>query len=222
MLMEVVHFFMDLILHLDVHLGELISQYGVWVYGILFLVVFAETGLVAFPFLPGDSLLFIVGAFAAQGQFDLALISATLFSAAVLGDSCNYVIGRFFGKRLFSNPNSRVFKQSHLTKTHEFFERHGGKTLIMARFMPIVRTFAPFVAGLGRMTYLRFLSYSVAGGLFWVGSLVLAGYAFGNLPLVKDNLTLIIFGIIGVSLAPAVWHGLQAIRAKKAPLPESP
>lgn len=222
MLMEVVHFFMDLILHLDAHLGQLIVQYGVWVYGILFLVIFAETGLVAFPFLPGDSLLFIVGAFAAQGKFDLALITLTLFCAAVLGDSCNYLIGLFFGKRLFSNPNSRIFKQSHLTKTHDFFERHGGRTLIMARFMPIVRTFAPFVAGLGRMTYLRFLSFSVAGGLFWVGSLVMAGYAFGNLPWVKNHLTLIIFGIIGVSLAPALWHGLQSLRTKKAPLPESP
>lgn len=212
--MEVVHFFLDLILHLDVHLAELIAMYGVWVYAILFLIIFAETGLVAFPFLPGDSLLFIVGAFAAAGKFDLALISATLFSAAVIGDSTNYVIGRYFGMRLFSNPNSKVFKQSHLKQTHEFFERHGGRTLIMARFVPIVRTFAPFVAGLGRMTYLRFLSYSLAGGLFWVGSLVMAGYLFGNLEWVKHNLTLIIFGIIGISLLPAALQVLQAMRNK--------
>lgn len=213
--MEVVHFFLDLILHLDVHLAELIAQYGVWIYAILFLVIFAETGLVAFPFLPGDSLLFIVGAFAAAGKFDLALIAATLFSAAVLGDSTNYLIGRYFGLRLFSNPNSKVFKQSHLKQTHEFFERHGGRTLIMARFVPIVRTFAPFVAGLGRMTYLRFLSYSLAGGLFWVGSLVMAGYLFGNLEWVKHNLTLIIFGIIGVSLLPAALQLLQAMWNKR-------
>lgn len=213
--MEIVHFFLDLILHLDVHLAELIAQYGVWIYAILFLVIFAETGLVAFPFLPGDSLLFIVGAFAAAGKFDLALIAATLFSAAVLGDSTNYLIGRYFGLRLFSNPNSKVFKQSHLKQTHEFFERHGGRTLIMARFVPIVRTFAPFVAGLGRMTYLRFLSYSLAGGLFWVGSLVMAGYLFGNLEWVKHNLTLIIFGIIGVSLLPAALQVLQAMRNKR-------
>lgn len=216
--MEVIHFFLDLILHLDVHLAELIAQYGVWVYAILFVVIFAETGLVAFPFLPGDSLLFIVGAFAAAGKFDLALIAATLFSAAVLGDSTNYLIGRYFGLRLFSNPNSKVFKQSHLKQTHEFFERHGGRTLIMARFVPIVRTFAPFVAGLGRMTYLRFLSYSLAGGLFWVGSLVMAGYLFGNLEWVKHNLTLIIFGIIGISLLPAALQVLQAMRNK----PEKP
>lgn len=213
--MEIVHFFLDLILHLDVHLAELIAQYGVWIYAILFLVIFAETGLVAFPFLPGDSLLFIVGAFAAAGKFDLALIAATLFSAAVLGDSTNYLIGRYFGLRLFSNPNSKVFKQSHLKQTHEFFERHGGRTLIMARFVPIVRTFAPFVAGLGRMTYLRFLSYSLAGGLFWVGSLVMAGYLFGSREWVKHNLTLIIFGIIGVSLLPAALQVLQAMRNKR-------
>lgn len=212
--MEVVHFFLDLILHLDVHLAELIAMYGVWVYAILFLIIFAETGLVAFPFLPGDSLLFIVGAFAAAGKFDVALISATLFSAAVIGDSTNYVIGRYFGMRLFSNPNSRIFKQSHLKQTHEFFERHGGRTLIMARFVPIVRTFAPFVAGLSRMTYLRFLSYSVGGGFFWVGSLVMAGYLFGNLEWVKNNLTIIIFGIIGISLLPAALQVLQALRKK--------
>lgn len=214
--MEYLQLFVDVVLHLDVWLPKLIEQYGTWVYLILFLVIFAETGLVAFPFLPGDSLLFVIGALAAIGQLDVVLIATLLFSAAVLGDSCNYWIGRFFGNKLFSNPQSRIFRRDRLDQTHAYFEKHGGKTLIIARFVPIIRTFAPFVAGLGHMNYLRFLAFSVGGGLFWVGSLVTAGYVFGNLPFVKQNLTLIIFGIIGVSLLPVVLQSIRAWRARGA------
>ena len=204
--------FLDLILHLDVQLAQLLAAYGSWVYAILFLVIFAETGLVILPFLPGDSLLFIVGAFAAKGDLQPALVLGLLWSAAVLGDNCNYFIGRFFGHRLFNNPNSRLFRQDRLQETHAFYERHGGKTLIVARFVPIIRTFAPFVAGLGEMLYLRFLAFSVCGGLLWVGSLLLAGYVFGNLPWVKHFLTPIIFGIIFVSLLPVIVHSWQSWR----------
>jgi membrane-associated protein len=202
----------DLFTHLDAHLMELVRQYGLWVYGILFLVIFAETGLVVTPFLPGDSLLFIIGAFAANGIFDPWLIVGLLLSAAVLGDNCNYFIGRFLGKKLFANPQSRIFRKDYLDQTHAFFEKHGGKTLVVARFVPIVRTFAPFVAGMGEMHYFRFLAFSIGGGLFWVGSLTLAGFWLGNLPWVKDNLTVLIFGIIGLSLMPVI---LQAFKFRQ-------
>lgn len=214
--MEVIQLFLDVVLHLDVWLPRLIEQYGTWIYLILFAVIFAETGLVAFPFLPGDSLLFVIGALAAIGQLDVFLIAGLLFSAAVLGDNCNYFIGRFFGKKLFSNPQSRIFRRDRLNDTHAFFEKHGGKTLVIARFVPIIRTFAPFVAGLGHMSYLRFLAFSVGGGFFWVASLVGAGYVFGNLPFVKQNLTVIIFAIIGISLLPVVLQGIKAARARRA------
>lgn len=214
--MEVIHFFLDMLLHLDVVLPQLINEYGTWVYVILFAVIFAETGLVAFPFLPGDSLLFIIGALAAIGQLDVILIASLLFTAAVLGDSCNYCIGRFFGQKLFSRADSRIFRRDRLDQTHAFFEKHGGRTLVIARFVPIIRTFAPFVAGMGQMNYLRFLSFSIGGGLLWVGSLVTAGYWLGNLPFVKTYLTPIIFGIIGVSLLPVVLQALKAMRAARS------
>ena len=170
--MEFVHFLVDFILHIDVHLAELVAQYGIWIYAILFLILFCETGLVVTPFLPGDSLLFVAGALAALPGNDLNvhLMAALLVVAAVLGDAVNYTIGRLFGERLFSNPNSRIFRRSYLDKTHAFYDRHGGKTIILARFVPIVRTFAPFVAGMGHMSYRHFALFNVAGALAWVCS----------------------------------------------------
>ena len=207
--------FYDLIVHVDRHLLDLIQHYGTWVYGILFLVIFCETGLVVCPFLPGDSLLFVIGAFAAAGRLDPWLIAGLLITAAFLGDNCNYFIGRFFGHKLFAKPDSRVFRRDRLDATHAFFEKHGGKTLVMARFVPIIRTFAPFVAGMGEMAYARFLAFSLAGGIFWVGSLVAAGYFVGNNEWVQKHLTLVIFGIIGVSLLPMTLQALRAWRARR-------
>jgi membrane-associated protein len=194
----------DLFLHLDVHLVDLADQYGLWIYALLFLVVFAETGLVVAPFLPGDSLLFATGALAATGALDLLGITSTLALAAILGDSTNYWIGRFAGPKVFKREKSWFFNPEHLQRTHAFYEKHGGTTIIIARFMPIIRTFAPFVAGIGRMQYLRFLSFSVVGTLLWVPPLSAAGYFFGNLPAVKQNFSLVIFAIIGLSLLPMV------------------
>lgn len=195
---------LDLILHLDVYLDMLVTHYGTWVYAILFLVIFCETGLVVTPFLPGDSLLFIAGAVAAGGGLDPLLLGSLLLAAAILGDSTNYVIGRTLGDRLFKNPDSKFFRRDYLTKTHEFYERHGGKTVTLARFLPIIRTFAPFVAGLGKMHYLRFLGFSVLGSVLWVGGLVTLGYFFGNIPFIKKNLTLLVLAIILFSLLPMV------------------
>lgn len=194
----------DLILHLDTYLSLLVTNYGVWIYAILFLVVFCETGLVVTPFLPGDSLLFIAGAICATGGMDPWLLGGLLLAAAVSGDSTNYVIGRTLGKRLFSNPTSKVFRRDYLDQTHAFYERHGGKTVTLARFLPIVRTFAPFVAGMAYMPYLRFLLFSLAGSMAWVGGLVTLGYFFGNVPFIKQNLSLMIIGIIAFSLLPMV------------------
>lgn len=196
--------FVDLFLHLDRHLAELLANYGVWIYAILFVIVFCETGLVVTPFLPGDSLLFMAGALAAGGGMDPGLLIVLLFVAAVLGDSVNYGIGRRFGARIAQWPDGRFFKRSALEKTHAFYERHGGKTIVMARFMPIIRTFAPFVAGMARMDYRRFAAFNVGGGALWVGALVMAGYWFGNLPLIKNNLSTVVLGIIGLSLLPLV------------------
>ncbi|WP_460046746.1 DedA family protein [Pseudomonas sp. S2_H01] len=195
---------LDIILHLDVYLDMLVTNYGTWVYAILFLVIFCETGLVVTPFLPGDSLLFIAGAVAAGGGLDPVLLGCLLMAAAILGDSTNYVIGRTVGDKLFKNPHSKIFRRDYLTKTHEFYERHGGKTVTLARFLPIIRTFAPFVAGLGKMNYLRFVSFSVLGSILWVGSLVTLGYFFGNIPFIKKNLTLLVLVIILISLAPMI------------------
>ena len=195
---------LDLILHLDVYLDLLVNNYGPWVYAILFLVIFCETGLVVMPFLPGDSLLFIAGAVAAGGGLDPVLLAGLLMLAAILGDSTNYVIGRTAGERLFSNPDSKIFRRDYLEKTHDFYERHGGKTVTKARFLPIFRTFAPFVAGVARMFYPRFFMFSVFGTILWVGGLVTLGYFFGNVPFIKSNLSLLVVGIILLSLVPMI------------------
>ncbi|WNW13245.1 DedA family protein [Pseudomonas sp. DTU_2021_1001937_2_SI_NGA_ILE_001] len=194
----------DLILHLDAYLEVLVANYGVWIYAILFAVIFCETGLVIFPFLPGDSLLFIAGAVAAGGGMDPVLLGGLLMLAAIMGDSTNYVIGRTMGEKLFTNPNSKVFRRDYLAKTHLFYERHGGKTVTMARFLPIFRTFAPFVAGIAHMPYLRFFGFSVLGSVVWVGSLVTLGYYFGNVPFIKKHLTLGVLVIILLSLLPMI------------------
>lgn len=194
----------DIILHLDVYLDMLVRDYGVWIYAILFLVIFCETGLVVMPFLPGDSLLFIAGAVAAGGGMDPVLLGGLLMLAAILGDSTNYVIGRTAGERLFSNPNSKIFRRDYLQKPHAFYDRHGGKTVTMARFLPIIRTFAPFVAGVARMPYPRFFGFSVFGTILWVGGLVTLGYFFGNVPFIKKNLSLLVVGIILLSLVPMI------------------
>jgi len=209
--MELITFLIDFILHIDVHLTELIARYGTLIYGILFLIVFCETGLVVTPFLPGDSLLFMAGALSAGGQLDLALVMATLGAAAILGDSTNYLVGRTLGNKLFANPQSRIFRREYLTMTEAFYAKHGGKTIILARFAPIVRTFAPFIAGMGHMHYPRFLLSSVAGTVLWVGGFCTLGYAFGNLPVVRHNLSLLMVAIIAVSLAPTA---IAVIRSK--------
>ena len=193
---------LDLFLHLDQHVQELTLQYGVWIYALLALVIFCETGLVVTPFLPGDSLLFIAGAVVAMNGMDPWSLGLCLFVAASLGDSTNYWIGRRYGIRLFDNTDSRIFRRDYLLQTEIFYARHGAKTVTLARFFPILRTFAPFVAGLGRMPYPRFLAFSLLGSLLWIGGLLTLGYLFGNVPFIKDNLTLLIFGIIGLSLIP--------------------
>lgn len=200
--MEAAAFLWDLLVHLDTHLASLLQQYGPWVYAILFLIIFCETGLVVTPFLPGDSLLFVSGALWAAAGMDLGGLIATLVAAALLGDNCNYWIGRYLGPKVFRWDHSRLFNRAALERTHGFYDRHGGKTVIIARYVPLVRTFAPFVAGIGQMPYARFLGFSIAGALLWVASLTCAGYFLGNLPVVRQNLTLVIFGIIGLSLMP--------------------
>jgi membrane-associated protein len=204
--MELLAWFWDLALHLDAHLAAFVAEHGVWVYGLLFLIVFCETGLVVTPFLPGDSLLFVTGAVAAAGGMDIVLVMTTLVAAALCGDNVNYWIGRTLGLKVFS----RFINPAHLKRTHEFYERHGGKTIIIARFVPIVRTYVPFVAGLGTMPYLRYLAFCVAGALLWVVSLCLAGYWFGNLPKVKENLTIVILAIVAISVSPGVIAWLRS------------
>lgn len=212
--MELIYGFVDLVLHLDQHLLDLTREYGPWIYGILFLIVFLETGLVVTPFLPGDSLLFVAGTLAAAGEMDIGLLVAMLIIAAILGDSLNYSIGRYLGPRVFRFEDSWFFKRAYVDRTHAFFERHGGKTIVIARFIPIIRTYAPFVAGIGHMPYRRFLAFNVGGGVLWVGSLGYAGYFFGNLPIVKNNLTVVILGIIFVSILPGI---VEFLRARRAP-----
>lgn len=212
--MDIIQQIIDFILHIDVHLAELIAQYGLWIYAILFLIIFCETGLVVTPFLPGDSLLFVAGALASIGSnnLNIHLLVLLLITAAILGDACNYLIGKYFGEKLFSNPKSKIFKQSYLKKTHDFYEKHGGKTIILARFVPIVRTFAPFVAGMGKMNYPRFFSYNVIGAIVWVVLFAYAGYFFGEMEFVKKNLSILIFAIIFVSIIPAI---IEIIRQKR-------
>ena len=212
--MELLAFLIDVVLHLDRHLAELVQNYGAWIYLILFLVIFAETGLVVTPFLPGDSLLFVAGTLAAAGGMDPVLLIALLCIAAVAGDSVNYAVGRHVGERLLRS--GRFVRQAHIDRTHAFFEKYGGKTIVIARFVPIVRTFAPFVAGMGAMDYGRFLFFNVSGGILWVVSLTTAGYFFGNLPIVKNNLSLVIIGIIIASIMPGVIEYLRHRRAVRA------
>ena len=201
--------FIDIVLHLDKHLTMLVQHYGTWIYAILFAIIFSETGFVVTPFLPGDSLLFVAGAVAALGGMDIAILIGVLIAAGALGNMLNYQIGRFIGPKVFHWENSRFFNRAALDKTHAFYEKHGGKTLIISRFLPLLRTFAPFVAGVGSMNYARFSFYNLAGAVLWVVSLTLAGYFFGNLPWVQKNLTVVILGIIGVSLIPVFVGWLQ-------------
>jgi membrane-associated protein len=204
--MEYLPSIIDFFLHLDRHLAEVIRDYGVWTYAILFTIVFLETGLVVTPLLPGDSLLFAAGSFAALGALDFSLLFVLLAVAAILGDTVNYAIGHYLGPKVFHYPKSRFFNPDHLRKTHDFYEKYGGKTIIIARFVPIVRTFAPFVAGIGAMSYPRFITYNVVGGLLWVAVCLGAGFLFGNLPFVKKNFSLVILAIIVVSVMPAAFE----------------
>ena len=198
--MELLAWAWDLAVHLDAHLAAFVDEHGPWVYALLFLIVFCETGLVVTPFLPGDSLLFVVGTLAAAGGMDIGLVMAVLVAAALCGDNVNYWIGRWTGMRVFG----RWVNPAYLKRTHDFYERHGGKTIILARFMPIVRTYVPFVAGLGAMPYPRYIAFCVAGALLWVGSLCLAGYFFGNIPAVRSNLTVVIVAIVLLSITPGL------------------
>lgn len=205
----------DVFLNLDQHLGQLISQYGTWTHLILFLIVFCETGLVVTPFLPGDSLLFAAGTFAALGALDLWLVVLLLIIAAIAGDTVNYWIGAYIGPRAFRG-DIRFLRKEYLDRTHAFYEKHGGKTIILARFVPIIRTFAPFVAGVGAMSYPKFIVYNVAGAVLWVGLFVLGGYFFGNIPVVRNNFTLVILAIIAISVLPIVVEALRARRSRPA------
>jgi membrane-associated protein len=211
--MEQIQFLIDLFLHLDEHLANIINQYGVWTYAILFLIIFMETGFVVTPFLPGDSLLFAAGTFAALGSLNVWLLLILLMVAAIVGDTVNYWIGHYLGDRAY---NIKWIKREYLDRTHAFFEKHGGKTIFLARFVPIVRTFAPFVAGMGKMSYGYFFSYNVFGAIAWVLLFTLLGYFFGNIPFVKANFELVIIAIILISVVPAVWEALKARREIKA------
>ena len=202
--MDLLTLIVDFILHVDVHLQELMNNYGLWVYGILFLIIFSETGLVVTPFLPGDSLLFAAGALTVGSAMDVNILALVLIVAAVLGNITNYTIGHFFGAKLFNNPDSKIFRRDYLDKTHAFFDKHGGKTIIITRFLPIVRTFAPFVAGMGAMTYKRFMAFNLVGGVLWVCSFIYAGYLFGNMPIIRKNFTMLVMGIIVFSILPII------------------
>ena len=210
--MDLFSAFFDLILHLDQHLRDLAQNYGAWIYAVLFLIIFLETGVVVTPFLPGDSLLFVAGTLAAAGELNVHGLVLLLIAAAIAGDSLNYSIGRYFGPRVFRFDDSRFFKRAYVDRTHAFFERHGGKAIVIARFVPIIRTYAPFVAGIGAMPYRRFLMFNVFGAVLWVALLTYAGFFFGNLPLVRNNLTAVILGIIVVSVMPAIVEFWRARR----------
>ncbi len=202
--MNMITSFIDIMLHLDKYLNLIIQNYGTVTYIFLFIIIFCETGLVVTPFLPGDSLLFAAGAFASLGSLNIAVLFLILGIAAVLGDTVNYLIGKTIGGKLYHKNNLRFIKKEYLDRTQEFYERHGGKTIILARFIPIIRTFAPFVAGIGEMSYLRFISYNLIGGISWVGLVTFMGYFFGNLPAVKNNFTFVIFAIIFISILPGI------------------
>ncbi len=207
--MEFVNTLIDILLHLDQHIDLLIRSYGAWTYGIFFLIVFLETGLVVTPFLPGDSLLFAGGTFAALGSLDAKWLILSLSVAAIAGDTVNYWIGYTVGPKVFHKENSRFLNKKYLYRTHRFYEKYGGKTIILARFIPIIRTFAPFVAGIGTMAYRRFILYNVSGGIAWVALLVIGGYLFGNIPVVKQNFSLVIFAIIILSILPGIIEFLR-------------
>lgn len=216
--MDFIHLVIDFILHIDGHLAELFSQYGLWIYGILFLIIFCETGLVVTPFLPGDSLLFATGALvaiSASSGLDINVMALVVISAAVLGNIVNYTIGRFFGTQLFRNANSKIFRQDYLNKARGFYDKHGGVAIIMTRFIPIIRTFAPFVAGMSGMKYPKFIAYNIVGALLWVGIFLYAGYHFGNIPSVRKNFTLLILAILVVSVLPIFYEVWKAHREAK-------
>jgi membrane-associated protein len=210
--MEMLKTFIDIFLHLDAHLAQVVGDYGLWAYAILFLIVFCETGLIVTPILPGDSLLFAAGALAALGALQVTWLIPLLFVACLAGDLVNYAVGKSLGQRLFSNPNSRFFKRKYLERTRAFYETHGAKTIVMARFVPIVRTFAPFVAGMGTMRFRKYIAYCIGGALLWVGVCVGAGYLFGNIPVVKKNFTIVVLAIILLSIMPAI---VGFIRSRK-------
>lgn len=211
--MEFINYFLDIVLHLDRHLIAMVNEYGLWIYAILFLIIFCETGLVVVPFLPGDSLLFVAGTLAGIGMLDPVLLIIGLTLAAILGDTVNYWIGHRIGPSVFYAESGYFFKREHLLRTQRFYEKHGGKTIIIARFIPIIRTFAPFVAGIGAMSYKKFMAYNVTGGVIWVVLFIAAGYFFGDLPWVKKNLTAVIFAIIVLSIMPGV---IEYVRHKMA------
>ncbi len=210
--MEYIKEFIEIFLHLDKHLNIIISDFGVWTYLILFIIIFCETGLVVTPILPGDSLLFAVGNFAAMGSLKVEYLFISLSVAAILGDTVNYGVGHFMGPKVFHKTGSRIFKKEYLDKTHSFYEKYGGKTIILARFVPIVRTFAPFVAGIGAMSYGKFISYNIAGGILWIGLFVFGGYLFGGLPIVKKNFTAVILAIVFISILPGL---IEVIRHRR-------
>lgn len=210
--MENINYFIDFFMHLDTHLSAVTNEYGLLTYLLLFAIVFCETGLVVTPFLPGDSLIFATGALVATGSLDLSTVFIILCFAAIIGDSVNYQVGHLLRDKISRDENIRLIKKEHLTRTQTFYERHGVKTIIIARFIPIIRTFAPFVAGIGKMHYPRFLSYNVVGGILWVSIFLFGGYFFGNLPFVKDNFSFVILGIIFVSLLPGIFTYLQSKR----------
>jgi membrane-associated protein len=213
--MEFLSKVISFVLHLDTHLSALIQQYGLWTYVILFVVIFCETGLVVTPFLPGDSLIFAAGTFAARGDLNVLVLFLVLSAAAVLGDTANYWIGKIIGPKVFQKENSRIFKKAYLERTHGFYEKYGAETIIIARFVPIVRTFAPFVAGIGRMSYGKFLSYNIVGGIGWVALFTFGGYFFGNIPFVRKNFSLVIIAIILISLVPAALEIIKHRRENK-------
>ena len=212
---------MEFVLHFDRYLDLFIQNFGIWIYLILFLIIFAETGLVITPFLPGDSLLFAVGAFAATGSLDVLWLILLLSIASITGDGVNYAIGKYFSDKVMHKTLGRFIKKKHLKRTHEFYEKYGGKTIVIARFVPIVRTLAPFVAGIGKMSYMKFAIYNVLGGILWVSSLVLTGYYFGNIPIIKENFSLAILGIVFISLLPGLIEYLRYLLQKKDDKAES-
>jgi membrane-associated protein len=210
--MELINGFIEILLHLDKHLDVIIRNYGIWTYAIFFFIIFLETGFVVTPFLPGDSLLFAIGSFAALGSLDVRLSIISLSIAAIAGDTVNYWIGNFAGPKVFSKEKSRLLNKEYLLRTHRFYEKYGGKTIVLARFIPIIRSFAPFVAGIGTMSYSRFIVYNVTGGVAWVMLFIFGGYFFGNIPFVKKNFSLVIFAIIFISILPGI---IEFLRSRK-------